>query len=64
VVEVLEKLQLTPEEVRHLLVKVLQVELVLAIFKVLVVEVHLKEEIKITQQQALSAMVEMELQVL
>jgi hypothetical protein len=64
VVEVLEKLQLTPEEVRHLLVKVLQVELVLAIFKVLVVEVHLKEEIKITQQQALSAMVEMELLVL
>jgi hypothetical protein len=42
----------------------LQVELVLAIFKVLVVEVHLKEEIKITQQQALSAMVEMELLVL
>jgi hypothetical protein len=64
VVEVLEKLQLTPEEVRHLLVKVLQVELVLAIFKVLVVEVHLKEEINITQQQALSAMVEMELLVL
>jgi hypothetical protein len=64
VVEVLEKLQLTPEEVRHLLIKVLQVELVLAIFKVLVVEVHLKEEIKITQQQALSAMVEMELLVL
>jgi hypothetical protein len=64
VVEDLEKLLLTPEEVRHLLVKVLQVELVLAIFKVLVVEVHLKEEIKISQQQVLSAMGEMELQVL
>jgi hypothetical protein len=31
---------------------------------VLVVEVHLKEEIKITQQQVPSAMAEMELQVL
>jgi hypothetical protein len=64
VVEDLEKLLLTPEEVRHLLVKDLQVELVLALFKVLVVEVHLKEEIKISQQQVLSAMGEMELQVL
>jgi hypothetical protein len=65
VVEELENLRRTREEVHHLAVKVLLVVMELALSKVQVVEGHLKKEIKIFHQQYLvtTVVVVMELQV-